>query len=57
LADQKADADERTEFFMERANEGNEELLDELNELEADAVGEEFTSPVAAGYVPSAAPA
>ena len=34
----KADADERGEFFANMAAEGNEELLDELNELEADAV-------------------
>ena len=38
LADMKADADERGEFFANMAQEGNDELLDELNELEADAV-------------------
>ena len=42
LADMKADADERGEFFANMAQEGNDELLDELNELEADAVEEEM---------------
>jgi hypothetical protein len=38
----KADADERGEFFANMAQEGNDELLDELNELEAFAVEEEM---------------
>ena len=42
LADIKADADERGEFFANMAQEGNDELLDELNELEADAVEQEM---------------
>ena len=42
LADMKADADERGEFFANMAQEGNDELLDELNELEAFAVEEEM---------------
>ena len=42
LADMKADADERGEFFANMAQEGNDELLDELNELEADAVQQEM---------------
>ena len=42
LADMKADADERGEFFANMAQEGNDELLDELNELEAYAVEEEM---------------
>ena len=42
LADMKADADERGEFFANMAQEGNDELLDELNELEADAVEQEM---------------
>ena len=37
MEDQKADAEERADVFIRMANaEDNEDLLDELNELEAD---------------------
>ena len=42
IADMKADADERGEFFANMAQEGNEDLLDELNELEADVIEQEM---------------
>ena len=38
LADMKADADERGEFFANMAQEGNEDLLGELDDLVVDAV-------------------
>ena len=34
----KADADERGEFFANMAQEGNEDLMGELEDLEAEAV-------------------
>ena len=38
IADMKADADERGDFFANMAAEGNDELLDELEGLEADVI-------------------
>ena len=57
LADMKADADERGEFFANMAQEGNDELLDELNELEADAVEQEMGNMnINNNFIPQAAP-
>ena len=43
MEDQKADAEERADVFIRMANaEDNEDLLDELNELEADVAAREL---------------
>jgi|LakMenEpi03Aug12_release.lakeMendotaPanAssembly.Ray.scaffolds.fasta_scaffold507540_1 hypothetical protein len=42
LEDQMAEMNEKNEFFAGIANEGNDELLDELNELEALAVEDDL---------------
>ena len=48
MEDMKADADERADFFAEKAQEGNEELMGELDELEAEMIGGQMGG-VAAG--------
>lgn len=43
LDDQMADVEERSAFFINAGQqEDNDELMDELNELEAEMAGEEF---------------
>lgn len=43
LEDMKQESDERADFFIRAGGvEDNDELLDELNQLEADATGAEF---------------
>ena len=45
--------DEKSEFFANAAEEDNDELLDELNELEADEIANQFEAP-AASHAPIA---
>lgn len=53
LEDQKADAEERADFFIRaRGTEDDEELMDELNELEAlDAAKELEEMEIGAGHI------
>ena len=47
LAEMREEAAERGEFFEDIANEDNEELLGELDELEAGAIAGKMTLPTA----------
>ena len=42
IADQMAEIEERQNFFAEAAQDGKEDLMDELNELEALALEDEM---------------
>ena len=42
MEENKMDMDERNEFFTDIANEDNDDLLDELDEIEADSIKKTF---------------
>lgn len=57
MEDLQAEMDERAEFFADVAKEGEDELLDELDELEALAVEDEMEiASAGAAVIPNAAP-